>query len=51
MGKTCCFTGHRPVKFLFKYNEQHPDCIKIKTLLDPTNRVCLLCYFCVIIKK
>jgi uncharacterized phage-like protein YoqJ len=33
MGKTCCFTGHRPVKFLFKYNEQHPDCIKIKTLL------------------
>lgn len=33
MNKTCCFTGHRPVKFSFKYNEQHPDCIKIKTLI------------------
>ena len=32
--KVCCFTGHRPAKFSFKYNEKHPDCIKIKTLLS-----------------
>lgn len=33
MSKICCFTGHRPNKFSFKYNEMHPDCIKIKALL------------------
>lgn len=33
MEKTCCFTGHRPHKFPFKYNERHPDCIQLKSLL------------------
>jgi len=33
MNKICCYTGHRPKKFTFQYNEQHPDCIKIKTLI------------------
>lgn len=33
MSKICCFTGHRPSKFSFKYNEMHPDAIRIKVLL------------------
>lgn len=33
MGKICCFTGHRPKKFSFRYNENHPDCRKLKNLL------------------
>lgn len=32
--KTCSFTGHRPSKFHFKYNEKHQDCLKIKELLQ-----------------
>lgn len=32
--KTCCFTGHRPQSFHFKYNEEHEDCIKIKNMLS-----------------
>lgn len=31
--KTCCFTGHRPNKFIFKYDERHPECIKLKAML------------------
>ncbi len=27
------FTGHRPDKFSFKYNEQHIDCIRLKSIL------------------
>lgn len=30
---TCCFTGHRPSRFHWKYNETHPDCIKLKESL------------------
>jgi uncharacterized phage-like protein YoqJ len=30
---TCCFTGHRPNKFAFRYNEEHEDCVKIKELI------------------
>lgn len=31
---TACFTGHRPQRFRFKYNEDHSDCIKIKKQLE-----------------
>lgn len=31
--KTCCFTGHRPAKFSFKYNENAEACIEIKNKL------------------
>lgn len=31
--KICAFTGHRPVKLSFKYNESHPDCILLKLML------------------
>ncbi|MCC8122638.1 MAG: DUF1273 domain-containing protein [Oscillospiraceae bacterium] len=27
----CAFTGHRPAHFHFKYDEQHPDCVELKT--------------------
>ena len=30
---TVCFTGHRPKSFSFGFNEQHPQCIKIKELI------------------
>lgn len=30
---TCCFTGHRPQKLPFKFDEQHPDCVRLKELL------------------
>lgn len=33
MGKVCCYTGHRPKKFPFQYNERHPDCIKLKSFI------------------
>lgn len=32
-GKTCCFTGHRPTKFSFKYDETSPACKDIKNQL------------------
>jgi len=28
---TCCFTGPRPHKFLFGTDEEHPDCILLKS--------------------
>lgn len=31
--KTCCFTGHRPQSFSFKFDETHPDCMRIKHVL------------------
>jgi len=31
--KSCAFTGHRPDRYFFKYNELHPLCEKIKTVL------------------
>jgi uncharacterized phage-like protein YoqJ len=31
--KICCFTGHRPRKLSFGYNENHPDCIRLKEVL------------------
>lgn len=34
MKKTsCAFTGHRPTRFSFKYDETHPACIKLKKVL------------------
>lgn len=30
---TCCFTGCRPERLSFKYEEQHPDCLHLKELL------------------
>lgn len=30
---TCAFTGHRPSSYRFGYDEEHPDCSKIKTLM------------------
>ena len=31
--KSCAFTGYRPEKFSFGYDEQHPDCEQIKQRL------------------
>lgn len=28
--KSCAFTGHRPNRFVFGYDETHPMCIKLK---------------------
>ena len=33
MIKICCFTGHRPQYYSFKFNEKDKDCIKLKDLL------------------
>lgn len=33
MGKTCCFTGHRPASLPFGYNENDPRCLKLKQAL------------------
>jgi uncharacterized phage-like protein YoqJ len=30
---TCCFTGHRPIKFHYGYDEEHPDCVRLKEVL------------------
>lgn len=40
--KSCAFTGHRPDKFSFKYNEESPDCKKCKTTLKKV--IIRLCY-------
>lgn len=29
----CAFTGHRPTRFSFKYDEEHPDSLKLKAVL------------------
>lgn len=31
--KVCCFTGHRPQKLSFGYDEDHPDCLRLKNVL------------------
>ena len=31
--KVCCFTGHRPQKLSFGYQEDHPDCLRLKKVL------------------
>ena len=28
--ESCCFTGHRPAKLPWGYNEQDPRCVKLK---------------------
>lgn len=33
MEATCCFTGYRPERLPFKYEGQHPDCLRLKELL------------------
>jgi len=30
---TCCFTGHRPQKLSWGYDEDHADCLKLKVIL------------------
>lgn len=30
---TCAFTGHRPQKLPWKYDEAHPDCVRLKQLI------------------
>ncbi len=30
---TCCFSGHRPQKLPFGWNERHKDCVKLKKRL------------------
>lgn len=32
--KACCFTGHRPQKLPFRYNEQDARCIRLKAVLQ-----------------
>ena len=32
--KACAFTGHRPARFNFGYNENDERCLKIKTLMS-----------------
>jgi len=31
--KTRCFTGHRPDKLPFGYDEESPDCLRLKVSL------------------
>lgn len=31
--KSCCFTGHRPQKLSWGLDEEHPDCISLKSIL------------------
>lgn len=31
--KSCAFTGHRPEKFPWKYDEEADDCVKLKSAL------------------
>lgn len=38
---SCAFTGHRPAKFGWGYDEQHPDCVKLKLLLE--SQIVTLC--------
>lgn len=33
INKTCCFTGHRPQRLPFNFDEQHPVCVRLKELL------------------
>lgn len=30
---TCAFTGHRPSNFRYGYDEQHPNCVKLKLIM------------------
>lgn len=32
-GKTCAFTGHRPKKFPWRYEESNPECMQLKQVL------------------
>lgn len=32
--KTCCFTGHRPQKLPWGFNENHPKCLEMKQNLS-----------------
>ena len=37
---TCCFSGHRPSKLSFGYDEGHPDCLRLKVrLFGETDRM------------
>lgn len=41
VGRVACFTGHRPKKFPFKYNESAPLCKVIKNAL---HKMCVMSY-------
>ena len=30
MQKSCAFTGHRPDKFSFGFDESHPGCVRLR---------------------
>ena len=34
--KTCCFTGHRPEKLPWGYDESDPDCVWVKSVIADT---------------
>lgn len=36
--KSCCFTGHRPEKLPWRYDEEAPGCISLKEQMDKTLR-------------
>ena len=38
---SCAFTGHRPANFEWGYDEQHPDCVQLKLLME--NQIVKLC--------
>lgn len=33
INKACCFTGHRPQRLPFKFDEKHPACVHLRGLL------------------
>lgn len=33
MGKSLCFTGHRPQKLIYGFDEQHDMCVRLKARL------------------
>jgi len=47
--KTCCFSGHRPAKLSFGYDEEHPDCFRLKvrllSLIDEMRKRGVTTYF------
>ena len=34
LSKRCAFTGHRPAKFPWKYEERDKRCVELKTVLS-----------------
>lgn len=34
--RVCAFTGHRPGRFAFGYEQEHPDCTRLKNAIGKT---------------